>query len=125
MRTGWFVLPVVVAASMLLAAGGAPAQADSLKQIEINVTSNQSFQVLSDVTDLKHLAKKLKSAGATGDTEVRIQLPGTPTAQFLSETRAVLQKAGYLKILFILPRKTEVGLPHETPSASPVRKHSP
>ena len=119
------MLPVAVTALVWLAASGVPARADSLKQIEISVTSNQSFQVLSDVTDLKHLAKKLKSADATGDTEVRIQLPGTPTAQFLSETRAALQKAGYLKILFIMPRKTEVGLPQEAPPAPPVHRHSP
>ena len=73
----------------------------------ITVTNEQSFTIGGKTYPMKQLAKRLKSAGAKANDEIRVQIPQETPMPTLQKLTPILRTAGYGKFVFVKPRHAE------------------
>jgi len=81
--------------------------------VYVTLQDSGALTLEGKTTDTAGLAKRLKSMGATDQTAIEISIPeGTPTATLKGITQQ-LTSAGFRRILFVKPRRTDATLEGE------------
>jgi hypothetical protein len=110
---------ILSAACGLALLHGTPARAgekSGIATIEVTLTANKKFLVYGEETTLSKLPSKLKSAGATQNTAVRVAIGnGTPAAT-LKAIAGKLSSEGYRRVMFALPRHAEASIASNAPA---------
>ncbi len=73
----------------------------------IVVNNEKEFMIDGKTYPMEQLARRLKSAGAKADSEIRVQIPKDTPAATLTKLSTVLMQAGYVKFIFVKPRHAE------------------
>jgi len=73
----------------------------------VTVTNDNQFVLVGKTHPMEQLAKRLKSAGAKSDNEIRVQIPRDTPVTTLQKISALLMTAGYSKFVFVKPRRAE------------------
>ncbi len=73
----------------------------------ISVSNDQEFTIAGKTYPMAQLAKRLKSAGARADSEIRVQIPKETPVPMLKKLSAALTMSGYSKFVFVKPRYSE------------------
>lgn len=98
----------VLALALILAAGCVSAPPEGgLMTMEIAMLPDGAFDVGGRTTDLRHLARQLRAEGAGRTTAVKIRVDERASRQDMRQTCAVLNGAGYERVLFVTARTAE------------------
>ncbi len=100
--------------ALSVAAAPIPARAAdaSDKKVEgtvqaITVNNEKDFTINGKTYPMEQLARRLKSAGAKADSEIRVQIPRDTPVATLTKLSTLLMQAGYVKFIFVKPRHAE------------------
>lgn len=88
--------------------------------IEATLTADKKFLVQGEETTLAKLPARLKSAGATRATTVRIAVEKNTPEVTMKAIMGKLRSEGYTRIVFTRPRHAESGVTSNTPTL-PIR----
>ena len=88
-------------------ANSAAKQADTY---ELRLSPSGTLQFDGKETPVDHLVKQLRSAGATPDSSIVIDIPADTPLSRVTAITGQLASAGYRKIIFKRPRHTEVSV---------------
>jgi biopolymer transport protein ExbD len=80
------------------------------------------FIVEGREVDAGHLPRAVKKAGATQDTEIRLQVPPQMPPGSMLPAFAALQQAGYRKVLLAHPREATAQVKEPEKTAPPAKR---
>ena len=101
---------LILACSGIGCATGRATAGDGLDAIELTLTGSGTLLLDGKAVALERLASKLKSHGATPDTEIRINIPADTSPSQRKSITSRLFSAGFLKVVLRGPRHAEASV---------------
>ena len=117
----WMLSSALGVALLLLITPARAAAKDrhGISSIDVSITDGQKFLVLGEETTLAKLPAKLKAAGATEVTTVRVAVEKNTPEVTMKAIAGKLSSEGYRRILFTRPRHAEAIVASNAPSLPP------
>jgi hypothetical protein len=109
------ILPFALSAMLMLtglaaltASTGCATMGEAPTLLIVEAFGPNQFRVYDEECDLAHLAKAVERTGAERATEIRLQSNPSMPPSNLANAFAVLQSAGYLKVIVSHPREATI-----------------
>lgn len=99
---------VLAAVLLFLAVAGCGTQGPGISRVDIAMAGQGTVNIEGRIVPIDRLPRRLKAAGATTETEIRVAVPRqTPTAE-LKFVTSRLRRAGFGRIIFATPKQAQV-----------------
>ena len=90
-----------------------------LKEAKVTMTPDARFQVNGRLLAVEQLPKALRSMGAGPETTIKIMCQETPTGAVITRVVGALERAGYVRVFVVGPRKAEAIVGPAPPGGPP------